>query len=353
MSYAPTYDRYYEEPYWGPPTRDHDLDAAVAQLQREAFDGSSHPAHGDRVREVLTTARRHGSTDYFVWGPRLVRSVLSPDAAAHRHRSLEQRMDFAERLRVIIHYGHHTRDIDPDWQRLTVEAFEQARRGLFDGAPTDAQLRRRARLDELAGLAIGHDIADLGDDPLTLDDLGLEEVADDLHERVRRLDALIDAALEQPEEPVEEIRAVARRLLLLLATDGDQLLRRPSRDDNLAAGIAIVAAEGNGLLDNGWGGDAALSAKQIAFRIGTHSGARQRGHDACRAAGVRVVRPPEPHPALAAEWSRYAQVFADPRLQTSQTRRLIVASWHAWSNADEPDCTEVIAQGATHADWTS
>lgn len=344
MSYEPTYLTAYDEPYWEPPGHGCDLDAATTQLHRHAFGGGSFPMGPDIVREVLATARRHGATDYFVWGPRLVRDVLSPDEPAHRHRSREERMDFADHVRRIVHYGHHVRDIDPAWQRLTDEALEQARPGFLHDAPTNAELRRRRRLDELARLAPGHDLTTLDCEPLPLDDL--EYAAPDIEQRVRRLDDLIGAALHEPDKPHDETRAVARRLLIRVATGNPAMLRRPSRDDNLAAGIAIVAAEGNGLLNRSPLSDEPLSAKQIAARLGTHSGARQRGQDVCRAAGIRLGTPPEAPPELQDAWGRYGEVFTDPCLQTSRTRRLILDTWRAW-NAPEPDDTqEIIALGA-------
>lgn len=346
MSYEPAYPGYYDEPYQEPWSHDYGLDAAATQLHRQAFGGGSFRARPDRVREVLTTARQHGATDYFVWGPRLVRDVLSPDGFAHRRRSLEDRMDFADHLRRIVHYGHQVRDIDPAWQRLTDDAFEHARQRFLQDAPTDAELRRRRCLEQLTELVPGYDISVLDSEPLPVDDLAFDHVHPDIQHRLRRLDDLIGAALEEPDEPLDEVRAAARRLLLRVAIGAPSMLRRPSRDDNLAAGIAIIAAEGNGILKHRVCSDDTLTAKRIAARIGTHCGARQRGQDACRAAGISLGIPPEPPPQLRSAWGRYGVVFTDPQLQTSQTRRLILDSWHAWSAPEAPDDPQVIPLGA-------
>ena len=327
-SYRPTHGRH-----------DAQIAEAVSQLRHDPFfEGWGGT---DLVSSVLAAGQRLGSTDYFVWGPRLVRAVLSPDVVSHRLRSLEQRRAFAECLRQLIHYGHHVRDIDPAWQRLTDEAFEEARVAFIDGAPTQAELDREVRRDYLVTLVGGQSVADLDVAPLVLGELDLADVEPEIRSRMQRLDDLVGEALALPSTPLAaEAHVVGRRLLVRAAVRYAPMFRRPSRDDNLAAGVAIVAAEGNGL-----GRLFALTRHDIAGRLGVIAGNVERGRTVAKHAGAQLVKPPAGRRGEADRWRGYSSVFTDPELQTSATRRLLRESWEALVYPESADarCVERAA----------
>ena len=304
---------------WQSRDRPEGLFAAERALRQECSGAAG--VGSDAFGAVLRTGLRLGIVDYFVWGPRLVRATLSPDCAAHRTRSLEQRREFAECLRRVIHYGHQVRDIDPEWQRLTDAAFEEARIGFLAGAPTAAQLEQRKRLEALSAL-VGHVPFDqLTTDPLVREELRLDGLDAVVRERAGRLADLIAAALPSASDPViDEVHAVARRLLDEVARES-RVLHQKTRDDSIAAGLAIMAAGCNGV-----GEELGLSRRQIISRIGAPSSAGGRGISVLQQARVRTWPSPRPPAFAEPEWLRYDRLFTDPRLQTSATRRLILRS---------------------------
>ncbi len=314
---------------------DREMDEALSQLRADTFfAGWDGP---DVVSSVLEAGQRLGATDYFVWGPRLVRAVLSPDVVSHRRRSREQRSAFAEALRRIIHYGHHIRDLDPAWQRLTDEAFEEARAAFVAGAPTEAELERVRRRDHLRTLVGAHDIEQLDTEPLALPELDLSGAEEEIRERVERLDAMIGQALAVPGTPLaDEVRAAGRRLLVEAAIRHAAMFRRSSRDDNLAAGVAIVVAEGNGL-----GSILGLSRQEIAGRLGVTGVAAERGRTVATHAGVRLLKAPERRGDEVDVWRDYVTVIAHPRFQTSATRQLIRDAWQALTEPKGRACADV------------
>ncbi|GAB95602.1 hypothetical protein BJY21_000832 [Kineosphaera limosa] len=317
-------------PPWDVPPADALVWQARAELAEQAWIGAGDESAA--VAVLLQLADRHGSGDLFTWGPQLVRAVLDPAEHEHRSRPREGRELLAGVLRRVIVYGHQRRNVDPEWHALTLAAFDRARTGFLRDAPTASQLVRDARVAQIAALVGGRtQLAALTADPratepLPDEALDLDRCPPDVHERLRHIDALLASALAGlTTGDAGELRTITRRILARAGRRAPELFRRRSRDERIAAGIAIVAVEGN---DHGpcrgW------ARADIAARLDEDTSAHLRGLDVLRAAGIaRVAVPLDLPTGSECAWLGYGDVLADPALQTSLTRRLVLATHEA------------------------
>ena len=316
----------YELPYgWRP--RENPLMESCSELAEANLIG---PGDGSHLETLLHLAHTHGSRDAFVWGPQLVRAVLSGDDPRHGLRSLEERQALVRVLRRVIEHGHERRNIDPQWRLLTSAALEEARATYLAGAPTEAELKRRRCLDNLAELVGGVEaLASLDREPVPAEALDLSEVPVDIHERVRFIDGLVVAGLTADGVDEPELLTIAHRLLRRAARLDPALFRRKSRDQTIASGLVVLAVESNGR-----GQDPGLTRRDVARRLNVAGGANQRSVSLLRSACVRQhtvsyeFRQGLPE-HLQRRWAGLGELLCAPALQTGAVRGLIIESHEA------------------------
>lgn len=316
----------YESPYgWRP--RENPLMECCSELAEANLIG---PGDGSHLETLLHLAHTHGCRDAFAWGPHLVRAVLSGDDPRHGLRSLEERQALVRVLRRVIEHGHERRNIDPQWRLLTGDALEEARAAYLAGAPTEAELRRRRCLDNLAELVGGVEaLASLDREPVPAETLDLSEVPADIHERVRLIDAMIVTGLTADGVDEPELLTIAHRLLRRAARLDPSLFRRKSRDQTIASGLVVLAVESNGR-----GQDPGLTRRDVARRLNVVGGANQRGVSLLRSACVRQhtvsyeFRQGQPE-HLQRRWAGLGELLCAPSLQTAAVRGLIIESHEA------------------------
>lgn len=316
----------YELPYgWRP--RENPLMESCSELAEAGLLG---PGDGSHLETLLHLAHAHGSRDAFVWGPHLVRSVLSGDDPRHGLRSLEERQALVRVLRRVIEHGHERRNIDPQWRLLTGAALDEARAAYLAGAPTEAELRRRRGLDNLAELVGGVDaLASLDREPVPAETLDLSEAPVDIHERVRLIDTLVVTGLTRDGTDEPELLTIARRLLQRAARLDPGLFRRKSRDQTIASSLVVLALESNGR-----GHDPGLTRRDVARRLNVVGGANQRSVSLLRSACVRrhtvsyELRQVLPE-HLQRRWAGLGELLCSATLQTAAVRGLIIESHEA------------------------
>lgn len=324
LSYPPAYGDCDQVPHGAYEMSEYAIDDALGELHRNGDFASEHGS--SPLRSLLLDARSLGAQDLFVWGPRLVTAILSGQRPRYANTSLEDRRSIASLVERIMAYGHRRRGLDPQWQIEAEQAFQQARTAFLANA-TEAELAGRARRAALLRLVGGDESAmrDLDTEPLPAEDLDLSVCPEDLRERVARVDQLIGTGLAGLLEDHDEVRTITRRILLRLATVNPSPLRRPSRDDLIAGGIAVLSAQASGYaFDNG------STRADIIARLGTTGACVERGRYLVGTIGVRLADSPRTRLAGVDDaWQAYGQVMCDPVLQTGATRRLLRATYEA------------------------
>lgn len=132
---------------------------------------------------------------------------------------------------------------DPDMVREREQL--RARAALLDG---DTSALVRLLLEDQVGGAEA--LADLDDRLLPAEELALERLPEDVHERAREVDEVLTSALQQLGEPDlgEEFLTACRRFLARAVEREPAVLRRRARADTTAAAIAWTVGRANELV---------------------------------------------------------------------------------------------------------
>ncbi len=255
------------------------------------------------------------------WTPATVEVALTQALPAMLSGDREEYERVPDVLPVFIAWVHEERGVPAASTREAVAAIAghlPAFRVLRDDP--DVLLRRRAyelAMSDLANrsertwnedrllrkLGSPEAIATLDATPLPDEPVDVRGVAEDIRERVVAMSDLIDRACAEYFDV--EIRTAARRLLALAASASPGIVRRGTRDDNLAAAVLYMAAKANDEWGFWQGGEAARDVMEF---IGVTSHPAQRAESVQKAIGVDPYR-------------QYGSMdLGRPELLTSRTR---------------------------------
>ena len=138
--------------------------------------------------------------------------------------------------------------------------------GLILGEHVDAMF-----VEWLASAVGGRDALDALDaDPLPDEDLELDQVPEDVHDRVRRISALCDDCCDALLDV--ETRTATRRLIRDVAIGDPKLFRRKSRDDLAAAALCWLVGSVNRAV--GWNNG--VQTKELMAHFGVTGSPSQR-----------------------------------------------------------------------------
>ncbi|WP_108719780.1 DUF6398 domain-containing protein [Miniimonas sp. S16] len=191
-------------------------------------------------------------------------------------------------------------------------------------------------LDSLAEEVGGHGaLARLDAVPLPPEELVLDGVPEDVHERLRSVDAIatrgLRALIEEPE--CTELVTSARRILARAALADPTLFRRRGRDETWAAAVLWIAAKVNDVLSA-----RRLTSTELHEAVGVKGSSSQRAAALLEALGVDV----------ASTWSQ-DPILGDPAFLMSARRAEIIDQLEAlerltdgdlWDDDDEDGLSE-------------
>lgn len=289
----------YLRPEWSEQQRDELVERFLASPQ--AADLPEDDAR-DLVNVMVWFACDYGPGDPLRWSMVSVEIFLTDFLLRKAMLPRSTMLRAPQVLEAFVRFAHHERDIRRELTDQTLDGVhrhtstflsqlaeqgevdrEDAGRQLVDlllrmngGAPLlddDGEFSyERALRRSLAERVGGEDVlATLETEPLPDEPLDLDEVPDDVHDRVRAIAAMTDACCEELLDL--EHRTACRRLLADVAAGDPAIFRRRSRDDRAAAAVVWIICKANDTLEPYSGG---LTATELVGWFGVDGSVSQR-----------------------------------------------------------------------------
>lgn len=303
-----------------------ELDAVAAAFLSSPFAAMLEPGDADLVDHLLWYGTGYGSGDPYRWGAPRVEILLLDWVPRKIVAPFGDLMRMPAVAKAFIRWAHDVARIPLDSTLRTLEVIDDCTPEYLEAIGDDERLQGPAALLAAMGLepdfegdpfsyerfvredgikAVGTEevYEALTTDPLPDEAMALDDLPQDIQERVARIGALTDRVCDEFLQDAE-LRTACRRLLGDVAAADPAIFRRPSKDEPAAGAICWVIAKVNRVLRHGDTGP-------MLGTIGVTGSVSQRAQPMLAAIGVR-------------DFSTWGSELGSPRYLTSRRRRSLI-----------------------------